>query len=210
MRIGIFGTGGMADALGTQWARAGHDLLVSGRDPAKSTALAKRLGARTGSWADAAGFADAILLALPAGSVLDVLDAAGATSGALAGVTLIDPTNAVDGTLFPWTPPGTSMAELITAKAAGAHVVKAFNLCHVDTWRQTPPMSGGRPLAVPLCGDDERALAHVRTLVTDLGCVPLDGGGIDRAVLMEATMAFVVKLWSDGADAQSILPPLTV
>ncbi|MFD9887948.1 NADPH-dependent F420 reductase [Amycolatopsis sp. NPDC059027] len=210
MRIGIFGTGGMADALGTQWARAGHDLLVSGRDPAKAAALAKQFGARSGSWTDAVEFADAILLALPADSVLDVLDAAGAASGALDGITLIDPTNAVDETLFPQTPPGTSMAEQITAKSVGAHVVKAFNLCHVDTWRLTPPVFGGRPLAVPLCGDDERALDHVRTLVRDLGCVPLDGGGLDRAVLMEATMAFVVKLWFDGADAQAILPPPNV
>ncbi|WP_240521659.1 NAD(P)-binding domain-containing protein [Amycolatopsis vastitatis] len=63
MRIGIFGTGGMADALGTQWARAGHELMVSGRsDPG---ALAARLGAPTGTWREAAAFADVLLLAVP-------------------------------------------------------------------------------------------------------------------------------------------------
>ncbi|BBJ44923.1 hypothetical protein SSPO_076410 [Streptomyces antimycoticus] len=28
MRIGVLGTGTMADALGTQWARAGHELFI--------------------------------------------------------------------------------------------------------------------------------------------------------------------------------------
>ncbi|NGO14691.1 NAD(P)-binding domain-containing protein, partial [Streptomyces sp. HC44] len=28
MRIGILGTGNMADALGRQWARAGHEVFV--------------------------------------------------------------------------------------------------------------------------------------------------------------------------------------
>ena len=32
MRIGILGTGGMADALGTQWLRAGHEVLSGGPD----------------------------------------------------------------------------------------------------------------------------------------------------------------------------------
>jgi predicted dinucleotide-binding enzyme len=52
-----------------------------------------------------------------------------------------------------------SAAERIAAAAPDARVVKAFNLCHVDVWRLTPPVFDGRPLAVPLCGDDERALS---------------------------------------------------
>ena len=31
MRIGILGTGGMADALGTRWRRAGHEVRAGGR-----------------------------------------------------------------------------------------------------------------------------------------------------------------------------------
>jgi len=88
-------------------------------------------------------------------------------------------------------------------------VVKAFNLCHVDVWRLTPPVFDGRPLAVPLCGDDESALSAVRRPVRDLGCVPLDAGGLDRAGLVEATAALLIGLWvGEGADAQAIAPPL--
>ncbi|MYV66752.1 NAD(P)-binding domain-containing protein, partial [Streptomyces sp. SID2131] len=32
MRIGVLGTGDMADALATHWVRAGHEVLVGGRD----------------------------------------------------------------------------------------------------------------------------------------------------------------------------------
>ncbi|VVJ24401.1 NADP oxidoreductase [Amycolatopsis camponoti] len=193
MRIGIFGTGGMADALGTHWARAGHELLVSGRSP---DALAKRLGARSGTWREVASQAEVLLLALPADAVFEVL----AEAGSLTGKVLVDCTNQ------PGTPddlpPGTPVASRIAAAAPDAHVVKAFNLAHVDVWRNPP-----RTLTVPLCGDDPAALDAVRTLVRDVGCAPVDGGGLDRAALLEATAAFVIGLWFAGEDAQAILAP---
>jgi predicted dinucleotide-binding enzyme len=191
MRIGIFGTGGMADALGTQWARAGHELMVSGRsDPG---ALATRLGAATGTWRDTASFADVLLLAVPAGAIGEVVAAA----GPLAGKVLVDCTN--DPSLT-----GAPVASRITTEAA---VVKAFNLAHVDVWRMTPPVFGGRPLSVPLCGDDPAALEAVSTLVRDIGAKPVHAGGLDRAALLEATAAFAIGLWFAGEDAQAILAP---
>ncbi|RMI28767.1 NAD(P)-binding domain-containing protein, partial [Streptomyces triticirhizae] len=36
MRIGILGAGRMAEALGGHWARAGHRLMVSGRERARA------------------------------------------------------------------------------------------------------------------------------------------------------------------------------
>jgi predicted dinucleotide-binding enzyme len=180
MRIGIFGTGRMADALGTRWANAGHELVYAGRS--------------TGTWAEAAAFADAVLLAIPADAVFEVLPQA----GPLRGKVLVDCTNqpGTNGGL----PPGTPVATRIAAAAPGAHVVKAFNLAHVDVWRNPP-----RTLAVPLCGDDPAALETVRTLVRDIGCTPQHGGGLDRAHLLEATAAFAIGLWFAGEDAQAIL-----
>ena len=82
--------------------------------------------------------------------------------------------------------------------------------CHVDVWRLDPPVFDGRPLAVPLCGDSPSALSVVRRLVRDLGCEPLNAGGLDRAGLVEATAALLIGLWErEGADAQAIAPPLT-
>ncbi|WP_371825889.1 NADPH-dependent F420 reductase [Nonomuraea turcica] len=208
MRIGILGAGGMADALGTQWARAGHEVMISGRDLGRSAAQAEKMSAalpgtpvRTGSWAEVARFGEVVVVAVRAAGLVDVLEACGA---ALRGKPLVDVTNAADLAAYD---PGRPLAGLIR-DLTGGHVVKAFNLCHVDVWRMTPPVFDGRPLAVPLCGDDPAALAAVRTLVADLGCTPVDGGGLDRARLLEATAAFVIGLWFGGADAQAILPPL--
>ncbi|MER7861417.1 NAD(P)-binding domain-containing protein [Amycolatopsis japonica] len=194
MRIGIFGAGGMAEALGGQWS--GHDVMVAARDRAK----AAKISARVGTWAETARASDVILLALPAASVPEVL----ATAGNLDGKVLIDCTNAVGPGAVLTVP---DQAARIAAAASGAHVVKAFNLCEVDVWRMTPPVFGGRPLAVPLCGAPE-AVEVVSSLVRDLGCTPLNAGGLDRAGLMEATMAFMVGLWFDGHDAQACFPPL--
>ncbi|MER5999874.1 NAD(P)-binding domain-containing protein [Nonomuraea angiospora] len=238
MRIGILGAGGMADALGTQWARAGHEVMISGRDASASAARAATmtaeaartsaemasvrteaagaraeaagaaavagargevLGVRAGSWAEAAAFGEVVMVAVRQAGLAGVLESAG---GALRGKPVIDVANA-EGPYDPARPIAPLIRDL-----TGGHVVKAFNLCHVDVWRLTPPVFDGRPLAVPLCGDDPAALAAVRTLVADLGCTPVDGGGLDRAVLLEATAAFMIGLWFGGADAQAVLPPV--
>ncbi|WP_410616190.1 NADPH-dependent F420 reductase [Amycolatopsis sp. lyj-109] len=192
MRIGIFGTGGMADALGTQWARAGHELMVSGRsDPGP---LAGRLGATTGTWRETAAFADVLLLAVPAAAIGEVL----AEAGPPAGKVLVDCTN----------DPGLMGAPVASRIATDAHVVKAFNLAHVDVWRMTPPVFDGRALSVPLCGNDPAALDAVSTLVRDIGAKPVHAGGLDRAALLEATAAFAIGLWFAGEDAQAILTPM--
>ncbi|MBT2398966.1 NADPH-dependent F420 reductase [Streptomyces sp. ISL-100] len=213
MRIGMLGTGNMADALGTQWARAGHDVLVGGRSADRAAELAARIGGRAGTLREAAAFGDATLLAVPHDSVPAVLnEAAGADEGGdgggvLRGRVLIDCTNAVGPGFVLTTQGGPGAAERIAA-ATGAHVVKAFNHCADSVWRLTPPAFADGPLAVPLCGDDERALETVRTLVRDMGCEPLAAGGLDRAVYVETATAFLIGLWVNGEDPRRMLPPL--
>jgi predicted dinucleotide-binding enzyme len=163
MRIGILGTGNMADALGGQWRRAGHEVVAGGRSAA--TGLREAAGHGT----------DAVLVALPWQAAIDV---AGELAEALRGRVLIDCTNPVGPGFRLLTAGGPAAAERIAAAAPGARVVKAFNLCHEGVWRTAPPVFDGRPLAVPLCGDDEAALSVVRRLVRDLGCEPLNAGGL--------------------------------
>src|ERR1700754_3567149 len=64
MRIGILGAGVMADGLGTQWAAAGHELMVAGRTAEKARALAARWGGRAGGFRETAAFGDVILIAV--------------------------------------------------------------------------------------------------------------------------------------------------
>lgn len=200
MRIGILGTGGMADALGGQWA----EIKIGGRDRDRTTALATRIGASMGTLAEAAAFGDVVLLAVPYDAVPAVLSEA----GELRGRVVIDCTNPVVPGRFTLATDGRSAAELAAEQVPAASVVKAFNLCHMDVWRITPPVFEGRPLAVPLCGDDAEAVGVVASLAEDLGCRPVNAGGLERAGLLEATAAFMIGLWIDGEDAQAVLPPL--
>ncbi|MYT73402.1 MULTISPECIES: NAD(P)-binding domain-containing protein [unclassified Streptomyces] len=208
MRIGVLGTGNMANALATHWVRAGHDVLVGGRDVRKAERLATRLGssAKPASLRGAAEFGQVVLAALPFGVGSSVVRELRAV---LDGKVLIDCSNPVGTGFLLLTQSGLSAAQQLAAAAPGTHVVKAFNLCHEDVWRMTPPVFDERPLAVPVCGDDAAALALVHQLVRDVGCEPLAGGGLERAGLLEATAALFIGLWvGEGADAQAIAPPL--
>jgi predicted dinucleotide-binding enzyme len=208
MRIGVLGTGNMADALATHWARAGHEVTIGGRDTHKAERLATRIGsgAMPASLSAAAEFGRVVLAALPFDAGAGVIRELRA---ALEGKVLLDCSNPVGPGFRLLTDGGPSAAQQLAAAAPGAHVVKAFNLCHEDVWRMRPPVFDGRALAVPVCGDDQEALACVYELVRDVGCEPVSGGGLARAGLLEATAALFIALWvGEGADARAIAPPL--
>ncbi|MEU8790763.1 NAD(P)-binding domain-containing protein [Streptomyces sp. NPDC048643] len=209
MRIGVLGTGNMADALASHWVRAGHQVTIGGRDAQKAERLATRIGggARSAGLRAAADAGRVVLAALPYGTGTEVVRDLHAT---LEDKVLVDCSNPVGPGFRLLTEGGASAAQQLAAAAPGAHVVKAFNLCHEDVWRMRAPVFDGRPLAVPVCGDDEAALARVHELVQDVGCEPVSGGGLERAGLLEATAALFIGLWvGQGADAQAIAPPLT-
>ncbi|MFJ8441537.1 NADPH-dependent F420 reductase [Kitasatospora griseola] len=209
LTIGVLGTGRMADALATRWARAGHRVTVGGRDAAKARRLADRIGhgARPAGLRAAAEAGEVVLAALPYGAGAEVV---GELRDALAGCTLIDCANPVGPGFRLLTGQGPSAARQLADAAPDARVVKAFNLCHEDVWRLQPPVFDGRPLAVPVCGDHPDALAHAATLVRDLGCTPVHAGPLARAHLLEATAALFIGLWvGQNADVQAIAPPLT-
>ncbi|AZM57093.1 NADP oxidoreductase [Streptomyces sp. WAC 01529] len=208
MRIGVLGTGNMADALATHWVRAGHEVTIGGRDMAKAERLAVRVGggAKAGTLHAAAEFGEVVLVALPFDVGADVVRE---LRVALDGKVLLDCSNPVGPGFRLLTEEGPSAARRLADAVPGAHVVKAFNVCHEGVWRMRPPVFDGRSLAVPVCGDDQEALTRVHRLVRDVGCEPVAGGGLDRAGLLEATAALFIGLWvGEGADAQAIAPPL--
>ncbi|GGP65050.1 NADPH-dependent F420 reductase [Saccharothrix coeruleofusca] len=198
MRIGVLGAGSMAGALGGKWVAAGHEVLVGARVAERAAVCADRIGARAGSLGDALSFGEAVLLAVPAGVAADCL-------GDAAGKIVVDCTNSVVQGRFVLDEP----AQALRLAGTGARVVKAFNLCHVDVWRRpSPVVFGDRPLAVPLCGDDPEAVALVGRLVRDAGGVPVDGGPLERAALLEATAAFAIGMWVKGVDVRAAFTPL--
>lgn len=207
MRIGVLGTGDMAAALGGAWARAGHEVFVGGRDAAAVEVLAGRLGAAGhGTPAQAAGYGEVVLLAVPAGAAPAL---AREHAGALAGRTVVDCTNPLapgPGGVMLTTGAGESVAGLIGAAAPGAHVVKAFNLAHVSMWNHPAGAFGPIPPAVPFCADDPGAVGHVTELITGMGWSPMPAGGLDRAAYVEATAAFVIGVWWAGGSPALAFP----
>ncbi len=210
MRIGILGTGALAETLGTGWVRAGHELVIGGRSRAKAEALAGRLGGgtRADTPREAVTGRDAVLLAVLWSGVADVLRDVDAAAGTLAGTTLIDPTNAVEhgvGVLL--TEPGTSAAGQIATWAPGAHVVKAFHLFPAEQW--TPPPgddAGTAHTTVVICGDDAGALRVTGELIRDVGGTPAVLGPLDRARQLEEAAGFVIGLAFAGFDPSSAIP----
>ncbi|NUT94679.1 MAG: NAD(P)-binding domain-containing protein [Saccharothrix sp.] len=201
MKIGILGAGVMSDALGTRWAEAGHELMVAGRTQAKARLLADRWGVPTGTFREVAEFGDVTLLAVRYQGIEHTLDEVG---DALKGKVVVDCNNAVeveDFTLV--TEPGQSMAQHI-AQATGAHVVKAFNLCHADVWRRDPPLFDGRRLTVPYCTDHADAGDLTARLIEDLGCLPLRVGDLRHAHHLEAMAAVVISLLFGGHEPQTV------
>ncbi len=208
MRIGILGTGTLAEALGEGWARAGHELVIGGRSHAKARTLADRLGrdVRAVAPREAVTGRDAVLLAVSWDGVDEMLRSAGASEGLLAGTPLIDPTNAVEhgvGVSLPGR--GEAMAERIAALAPGAHVVKAFHLFPAEQWTGAPGKDE-RPVTVAMCGDDPAALQVVSTLVRDVGGVPAVLGSLDRVRQLEEVAGFVIGLAFAGVDPASAVP----
>lgn len=206
MRIGILGTGTLAEALGTCWERAGHDVVVGGRSQSRAQALATRLGgtARADSPREAVTGCDAVLLAVPWEGAENALNSAGAVNGALRGIPLIDPVNAVaHGVGVLRTPPGVAAAQHIAAMAPGAHVVKAFHLFPASQWT-TPGAQA--PATVAMCGDDPAALRTVGQLVRDAGGVPAVLGPLNRTRQLEEVAGFVMGLAFAGVDPRFAIP----
>jgi predicted dinucleotide-binding enzyme len=191
----------MADALGTRWAAAGHELMVTGRTPAKAQALARKWGGGAGRADEVAEFADIAMIAVLYQGMPAMLDTIGT---ALRDKPLIDCNNPVEVEHFTMTTaPGRSMAMDI-ARATGGHVVKAFNLCHALVWQLEPPLFDGRRLVVPYCGDDAHALEATRRLIGDLGAEPLRVGDLRHALHLEAMAAIVISLLFGGRDPYTI------
>jgi predicted dinucleotide-binding enzyme len=81
----------MGSGLGKQWAAKSHHLLLGSREPQKARTLASSVGANTSSrtYAEAARFGQAVLLAVPWRGVEEAI----ARAGSFAGKILIDCTN---------------------------------------------------------------------------------------------------------------------
>ncbi|HXD60405.1 MAG TPA: NAD(P)-binding domain-containing protein [Lacisediminihabitans sp.] len=190
--ISIIGTGGMATAISSLAARAGHSVEVISRDASKAQALADQIGgdSTVGAFGSTPA-GDIVVLAVPYAVNRDVAKQFGAN---LAGKVIIDVSNTftADATDVV-TPAGTSGAEeLAKALPADAKVVKAFNAVFGHVLAQ------GRPLDVLIAGDDAPATASVSSFIQSLGLRPLNVGGLGMARWLEGVGPILMGLARHG------------
>jgi predicted dinucleotide-binding enzyme len=181
--ISIIGSGGMAAAIGSLAAKAGHTVEVISRDAAKPRALAEQVGGgATAGTFGAAPAGDIVVLAVPYSAVLDVVKQYGE---ALAGKLLIDITNPINSDFTDFVTPEDSFGaqEIVKAAPADADVVKAFNTQFSHILAAGPVE--GHPLDVFLAGDDAQAKARVSAFIESLGLRPMDTGKLPMARTLE-------------------------
>ncbi|WP_225225857.1 NADPH-dependent F420 reductase [Komarekiella delphini-convector] len=165
MKIGVIGAGGIGGTVGTLWAKAGHEVLFSSRNPDQLTDLVVTAGANTkaGTIAQATAFANVILLAV----YYWTTDAAIA-AGSLDEKILIDATNPYireADKIIRVT--DTSSGLELAAKVPNAKVVKAYNTLPTATFANEARRAD--PYALFYCGDDAPAKAIVAHLIADSG-----------------------------------------
>jgi predicted dinucleotide-binding enzyme len=212
MRITVFGTGPVGQALAGKLADIGHEVTVGTRDPEATLArtepdylgnppFAGWKGAHPGveltTPSEAAAGADFVVNATNGAGSIAMLEAAGAQN--LAGKVLLDVANPLD--FSQGMPPALhvantdSLGEQIQRTFPEAKVVKALNTMNCDVMVEPGLVPGEHD--VFLCGEDEGAKRQVAGVLESFGWPPdriRDLGGIAVARGLEMYVAFWLRL----------------
>jgi 8-hydroxy-5-deazaflavin:NADPH oxidoreductase len=188
MKIGILGSGDVAQSLGAGFLKHRHEVTMGTRSPAKLADWAKQNPkVRVGTFAEAAQTAELVVLAVKGGAAVDALRAAGAAN--LAGKPVIDATNPiadappVNGVLKFYTSLDESQMERLQRQFEAAHFVKAFNSVG-SALMVNPELPGGRPTMF-ICGNDEAAKKTVTGVLDQFGWETADMGKAEAARAIE-------------------------
>jgi 8-hydroxy-5-deazaflavin:NADPH oxidoreductase len=181
MRIGIVGSGRIGGNCAVQFARGGHEVMLSSRDPSKLTALAEEIGdaAGVGTPAEATEFADVVVFAVP----WDGFDEAVTLAGSLEGKIVIDTTNQYGSSEMP--AEGQTAASFHAARVDGARYTKSFNTLTAAFQAEAAFRAEEDRIVQWVCGDDVATKQVVMGLIADAGYAPVDLGRNEDALVME-------------------------
>jgi 8-hydroxy-5-deazaflavin:NADPH oxidoreductase len=188
MKIGVIGSGIVAQTLASGFLKHGHEVVIGTREPAKLTDWAKaNPKGRVASFADTAKFGEAVVLAVKGSAAASAVRMAGVAN--LTGKLVIDTCNPiadappVNGVLKFTTDLNTSLLEQLQQEFSAVKFVKAFNsvgaACMVD-----PKFAGGKPTMF-ICGNEAAAKKTVTTLLDQFGWETDDMGPAEAARAIE-------------------------
>lgn len=188
MKVGVLGSGIVAQTLAGGFIKHGHAVTIGTRDPARLGGWAeKHPAARIAGVADAARFGEILVLAVKGSAAAAVLRAAGADH--LAHKPIIDATNPiadappVNGVLRFFTNLDDSLMERLQREFADARFVKAFS-CVGNALMVDPSFAGGKPTMF-ICGNDETSKTAVASICEQFGWEVCDMGAAEAARAIE-------------------------
>lgn len=188
MKIGILGSGVVAQTLASGFLRHGHEVVVGTRDVSKLAEwAAQNAQGKVGSFADAAKFGEVVVLAVKGAVASAAILKADVQN--LAGKVIIDATNPiaevppVNGVLRFTTSLDDSLMERLQREFVTLRFVKAFNSVGAAAM-VNPKFEGGKP-SMFICGNDEAAKKTVRTILDQFGWETEDMGAVEAARAIE-------------------------
>lgn len=202
MRVGVLGSGTVAETLAAGFLKHGHAVKIGSRSPEKLAGwVAEHKGAEAGTFAEAAAFGELLVLAVKGTVASEALLLAGAAN--LAGKPVIDATNPiadkppVNGVLQFFTDLDESLMEKLQKQFSEAKFVKAFNSVGAPKM-VNPEFAGGKPTMF-ICGSDEGAKKVVTGILNQFGWETADMGAIEAARAIEP----LCMLWCIRGFAQN-------
>lgn len=188
MKVGIIGSGDVAQALADGFLAHGHETMLGTRSAAKlADWQRKNPKGRVGSFAETAAFGDIVVLAVKGLAATEALRGAGSQN--LAGKVVIDAVNPIadappdHGVLKFFTGPNESLMESLQQQFPAAHFVKAFNSVGCQLF-VNPQFDAGKPTMF-ICGNDDSAKATVKKILDQFGWETADMGTAEAARAIE-------------------------
>jgi 8-hydroxy-5-deazaflavin:NADPH oxidoreductase len=180
MELGIIGSGNIGSTAARLFVAAGYRVAIGNRSGSPMlSVLADELGPnlRPTTVDKAAGFGEAVLLAIPFASRDDL------PVDAFSGRIVIDATNyypSPDYHMPDLDNRSTTSTEMLAAHLRSARLVKAFNTLRFSTLAShgDPMKAWDYRLALFIAGDDPEAKRLVNGIVDDLGFAPIDTGSL--------------------------------
>jgi 8-hydroxy-5-deazaflavin:NADPH oxidoreductase len=194
-KVGVIGSGVVGKVLAAGFIKHGREVMVGSRSAEKLAELRQEVGdgLRTGSFVEAAGFGQIVVLAVKGTAAEAAIAAIGAEN--LAGKVVIDATNPIadappqEGVLQFFTGPNESLMERLQRAAPKARFVKAWS-CVGNAFMVDPQFPGGPPTMF-ICGDDADAKRTVAGILGDFGWAVADMGAVQAARAIEP----LCQLW---------------
>lgn len=188
MKVGILGSGVVAQVLAGGFLKHGHEVMLGTRDQRKLAEWkTKNPKARVGGFAEAAAHGELVVLAVKGTAAAEALRAAGPAT--LAGKALMDVTNPIadlppeNGVIRFFTDLNESLMERLQKEFPAVRFVKAFNSVG-NAGMINPSFAGGKPTMF-LCGNDDAAKKVVIKIIEQFGWEPEDMGKAEGARAIE-------------------------